>query len=333
MFFLRIFIFFFSFHFLFRFYFLLIKQRQIAIDTSTTKTTRNPDFAKHIIKLALNQTSANQLADVNQNGKSTVAAAAGASINIDDIEKNKKDVASLNSDLQLLSSLLGRPVAQKDISQLTKSGGTGLTQSSIATTKTTVNPAQLAQEVIQQIGGDKSPSEAGGDNDLTSTDELASIDPSDAYGKTNDALLATLLKQRGIGPAHNNLPLDIYSTTTTVRPRLQSPSRSPRPLLDGLSWLWKTWQDTSPGNGGYQPQSSRTRTRGANSETVPIMTDTIDDPGNSFDDGLDPDISSVCLICCCFCYAYELFPFEKKILIVDSSPLSNPFEHTFLEWK
>ena len=239
--------------------------------------------------MALNQTSANQLAEVNQNGKSLPASSSsGASINIDDIEKNKKDVASLNSDLQLLSSLLGRPVSQKDIPQLAKSGGGGGT-----TTKTTVNPAQLAQEVVQQISGDKQPNEDGGDNDLTSTDELASIDPSDAYGKTNDALLATLLKQRGIGPAHNNLPLDIYSTTTTTRPRLQAPSRSPRPLLDGLTWLWKTWQDTSPGNGGYQPQSSRTRTRDANSDSAPSMTDAGDDPGDSFDDGLDSDISSV----------------------------------------
>lgn len=183
--------------------------------------------------MALNQTTTNQLADANKNGKSSIA---GASINIDDIEKNKKDVASLNSDLQLLSTLLGRPVQQKDISQLTKSGGTGLTQSSVGTVKTTVSPAQLAQEVIQQIAGEKQPNESDGNNDLTSTDELASIDPSDAYGKTNDALLATLLKQRGIGPAHNNLPLDIYSTTTTSRPQLQLPSRSPRPLLDGLTW-------------------------------------------------------------------------------------------------
>lgn len=259
--------------------------------------------------MALNQTTANQLAEANKSGKALVS---GASVNIDDIEKNKKDVASLNSDLQLLSTLLGRPVSQKDLSQLTKSGGAGLTpQSSGATTvKATVSPAQLAQEVIQQIGNGGDKQHPHDDNDLTSTDDLASIDPSDAYGKTNDALLATLLKQRGIGPAHNNLPLDIYSTTTTTeRPiRLQG-SRSPRPLLDGLSWLWKTWQDTSPGNGGYQPQPSRTRTRGANSDAAssPLSDITIDEPsggaggvgggvgGDSFDDGLDADISSVCV--------------------------------------
>lgn len=264
--------------------------------------------------MALNQTTDNKLTDANRNGK---ASAAGAAVNLDDIEKNKKDVASLNSDLQLLSSLLGRPVSQKDLSQLTKSGGAGLTPQLPGATamKTTMSPAQLAQEVIQQIGisGDKQhPSDGAGDgdNDLTSTDELSSIDPSDAYGKTNDALLATLLKQRGIGPAHNNIPLDIYSTTTTTqRPiQLQGPSRSPRPLLDGLSWLWKTWQDTSPGNGGYQPQPSRTRTRGASSDGAasPLTDITIDEPGgggggagvgggDSFDDGLDPDISSVCV--------------------------------------
>lgn len=297
--------------------------------------------------MALNQTSANQLADANKNGKK---AAGGASINIDDIEKNKKDVASLNSDLQLLSTLLGRPVSQKDIPQFTKSnGGSPQSANSIQSlgtpTKTTVNPAQLAQEVIQQIGGDKQPNEAGGDNDLTSTDELASIDPSDAYGKTNDALLATLLKQRGIGPAHNNLPLDIYSTTTTMRPRLQAPSRSPRPLLDGLSWLWKTWQDTSPGNGGYQPQSSRTRTRGTNSETASTITDTVQDPGDSFDDGLDSDISSVCRkltqnftqfnhYCMCISFYSFVCLFVRSFIHLNSSRWINPkrMEMVVLVW-
>lgn len=29
------------------------------------------------------------------------------------------------------------------------------------------------------------------------------------YGKTDDAILATILKQQGIGPSHNNLPIDV----------------------------------------------------------------------------------------------------------------------------
>lgn len=265
-------------------------QRQIAIDTSTTKTTRNPDFAKQIIaQLALNQTSKGQEPQLNADGYPKVP-----TISADEIEKNKKDEATLNTDLQLLSSLLGRPLSEKDVSQLAKQtttltpSSTTIRSTTTRTTKTTANP-KLVQEIelLHQIA--QKPNAAEPENDLTSADELAAIDPSDAYGKTNDALLATLLKQRGIGPAHNNLPLNIYSTTsTTMRTRYQSPSRSPRPLLDGLSWLWKTWQDTAPGQGGYESQSTRTRTRGANSETsIPSDTDT------SFDDGLDSDTSSV----------------------------------------
>lgn len=226
-------------------------------------------------------------ADFNQINKVT-------SIDTDEIEKNQKDVATLNTDLQLLSTLLGRPISQKDIPQLTKQASTQQPiippprTTTVHTTKATVNPALVQLELFQHIA--PKPNQAEPDNELTSTDELASIDPSDAYGKTNDALIATLLKQRGIGPAHNNIPLSIYSTTTTARPRYQGPSRSPRPLLDGLGWLWKTWQDTAPGQGGYQAQSTRTRTRGTNSE---VQSAAATDSDTSFDDGLDPDISSV----------------------------------------
>lgn len=220
-------------------------------------------------------------------------------IGVDEIQKNKNDEAALNSDLKLLSSLLGRPISQKDIPQLTKQSSTlaphstpiQTTTSSPPAIKSTTNPKIIQEiELLQKIA--PKPEEIEPDNDLTSTDDLTAIDPSDAYGKTNDALLATLLKQRGIGPAHNNVPLNIYSTTTT-RPRYQTPSRSPRPLLDGLSWLWKTWQDTAPGTGGYQQQPTRTRTRGTN-EAVIATAAGATDSDTSFDDGLDSDTSSVC---------------------------------------
>lgn len=244
-----------------------------------------------------------------------------ASINVDEIEKNKKDVASLNTDLQLLSSLLGRPISQKDIPQLTKQVSTSSPSTvrsiPVRSTKTTSAPAFIQEsELFQQIA--PKPDGLEPDNDLTSTDELAAIDPSDAYGKTNDALLATLLKQRGIGPAHNNIPLNIYSSTT-AKPRYQAPSRSPRPLLDGLSWLWHTWQDTAPGNGGYQPQSSRTRTRGANSEAAAAADVGTDGEGDiTFDDGLDSDTSSVSCDCFSMTLSQKRMPnehilFPKKI--------------------
>lgn len=284
--------------------------------------------------MALNQTSKGQEAQLNADGYPKVPM-----VSADDIEKNKNDEAALNSDLKLLSSLLGRPLSEKDVSQLAKQTTTLTPSSTTIRSTTTTRPTKttLSPKLVQEIGLlhqiAQKPNAAEPENDLTSADELAAIDPSDAYGKTNDALLATLLKQRGIGPAHNNLPLNIYPTTsTTVRTRYQTPSRSPRPLLDGLSWLWKTWQDTAPGQGGYESQSMRTRTRGTNSEiSIPS------DPDTSFDDGLDSDTSSVsilemisicandfsqacitkCMIICAKMtqqYVYEQFYFEQQPL-------------------
>lgn len=229
-------------------------------------------------------------------------------IDAEEIEKNKKDVASLNTDLKLLASLLGRPVSQKDLPKLTKQASTlkpttrtsysdipssSSQQSTSSTTHTTkssspTNPAlvrevELLQKIIQKQNEPDTVKES------TAQDEnkvFAAINPDDAYGKTNDALLATLLKQRGIGPAHNNVPVTIYPTTTS-KPRIQVASRPSRPILDGLSWLWRTWQDTTPGNGGYQ--SKRTPTRGLAND--PTKTGTSSE--TSFDDGLDSDSASV----------------------------------------
>lgn len=178
-----------------------------------------------------------------QNGIANIAG-----VGFDEIEKNQNDVASLNSDLKLLSTLLGRPISDKDLPKLTNNLSTKQTTQKAVTMRTTktvtvqnnpdlVHDADLLQKIIQkQID----PVPAAANELATNNDDdkvLASIDPADAYGKTNDALLATLLKQRGIGPAHNAIPLNIYSSTTTPRPIFQSPSRSPRPLLDGTFYF------------------------------------------------------------------------------------------------
>lgn len=168
-----------------------------------------------------------------------------AGVSVDEIEKNQNDVASLNSDLKLLSTLLGRPISNKDLPNLTNTLTTKQTipkavnmqttkMANIQNTPNLVHEVDLLQKIIQkQID----PMPAAANEFSTNNDDdkvlVASIDPAEAYGKTNDALLATLLKQRGIGPAHNAIPLNIYSSTTTPRPIFQSPSRSPRPLLDG----------------------------------------------------------------------------------------------------
>lgn len=219
--------------------------------------------------------------------------------NVDEFEKNKQDVAALNNDLKLLSTLLGRPISEKDIPQLTQSTGTQQTRPPIesnapTTTErtkkiTSTNPALIREVELLQTILQKQQTTPKTSSDLY----LPGVEPSDAYGKTNDALLATILKQRGIGPAHNNIPVDLFSTTTTTqRPRQQYPARSSRPILDGLTWLWRTWQDTAPGGHQPAPSSSRTRTRGLMpTDTAPAQS--AQNGHLTFDEGLDSDTSSV----------------------------------------
>lgn len=57
-----------------------------------------------------------------------------------------------------------------------------------------------------------------------------------------------------------NQPITTTTTTTstTRRPRpRRPPTREPRPILDGLAWLWQTWQETAPrGSTRGRPSSS-----------------------------------------------------------------------------
>lgn len=167
----------------------------------------------------------------------------------------------MNNDLKLLSTLLGRPLSDKDLPQLKQQ----ITTPKQSTTSSTI----VRQTTIKDA------------SDLY----LPNINTNNGYGKTNDAILATILKQRGIGPAHNNIPVDLFSTTTTTpRPRPPFPVRSSRPIVDGLSWLWNTWQDTAPG-----PQTqTKTRTRGLPSNELAAQNTQI-----PIDDGLDSDTTSV----------------------------------------
>lgn len=279
-------------------------QRQIAISDTTDKTTttKNPEFANKIIQLAINRTSKSRPTPNNSNEITGQASAPNSLLpSPDEIEKNQQDLDSLNNDLKLLSTLLGRPVSDKDIPQLKQPSPNQSSRSPIeadipTTTERTKKITSTYVAATHEVGLletilQNQPTTPSGTSDLFIPD----VDAGDTYGKTNDALLATILKQRGIGPAHNNIPVDLFSTTTsTPRPRPRTTTRSSRPLLDGLSWLWRTWQETAPGY--RQPTvtstSSRTRTRGlAPADTTASQTG---QSGHvSFDDGLDSDSSSV----------------------------------------
>lgn len=231
-------------------------------------------LANRILQLAINRDpksipSANQINGVLQTPKPT----ASPSISPVEVEHTKKqldkELQSYNNDIRLLSSLLGRPITGKDIPSLTRQLAPAAPRTTTTTTTSTttttrrppVDPALLQQLLRkQQQQHNSSP---------------AVIAAPELYGRTNEAILASVLKQRGIGPANTNANIDeilakissrggvgtatvqpIITTTTTVRPRPRTsrppeflplpPQRSSRPILDGLSWLWREWQATAP---------------------------------------------------------------------------------------
>lgn len=147
-----------------------------------------------------------------------------------------------------------------DLPELTKSFGIPPPPPSL-TKPIKSSPVVAQNEVINQVdpGNDKTRVKSEIDSGVPK------IKPEtfDNYGKTDDALLASLLKQNGIGPANNNIPVQLLlhqvmgaastpfsrssnQPTESFKPSTDAPARRPRPIIDGLSWLWRTWQETAP---------------------------------------------------------------------------------------
>lgn len=193
-----------------------------------------------------------------------------------ELEAGKKDIESVNKDLALLSTLLGRPVTLNDIPNLTKPN-----KGSVATTTVHNEVADLSGLLNEQTRV-KSAVSSG------SSDPKANLPQ--YYGKTDDAVLASILKEQGIGPVHNNVPVEqllqqTHSSTTPflrpvqITPRPIAPQPPRRPIVDGLAWLWRTWQDTAPGP--RRPSVSGFPSGPTQAPTFGI------------DDGLDPDATAV----------------------------------------
>uniref|UniRef100_A0A182NDQ4 Uncharacterized protein n=1 Tax=Anopheles dirus TaxID=7168 RepID=A0A182NDQ4_9DIPT len=194
----------------------------------------------------------------------------------EEIEQTQKqldrEVQQYNNDLKLLSNLLGRPITEKDIPSLTKQLGTGGQRQQFAT----AGPATTAKTTTT-AGTTRRPA-ATADGELLKqllltqqqqhNSSPAVIERPEFYGKTNEAILAAVLKQRGIGPSNTNgniedilaqispgartppLPPIVITTPRPTprrtRPPAPPPLRSQSPILDGLSWLWREWQATAP---------------------------------------------------------------------------------------
>lgn len=126
-----------------------------------------------------------------------------------EIERGKQDIETINSDLKLLSTLLGRPISPNDLPQLTQQFGGGGTSSdgpkkrypistSSTTSTTTAKPAIVKEvELLQSLL--RNPNK----------DIKSQVGSDEFYGNTDEAILATILKQKGIGPSHNNIPIEV----------------------------------------------------------------------------------------------------------------------------
>jgi hypothetical protein len=276
-----------------------------------TSTTQSPNAV--VSKMTDTQKNINMMSAIieeNQSGK------AQARLSPQEIEKTKqmleKDLVQYNKDLQLLSLLVGRPLTDKDVAKLA-SANIGkpkptTTRAQLTTTSTTQimsstspvpvfkplteNEAKFLQ-ALQQIQTTRSTSTT---TTTTTTEEPLRFTPS--RSRSQEAILAELLREQGIGPgnlnqapiqvklltfprnyinglSHNSHSLNLHFTlqkilqqlqterlnrdvTTTIRPfSPMPPLRQPRPIIDGLSWLWRTWQETAPGTGGRPRQQQQ----------------------------------------------------------------------------
>lgn len=139
--------------------------------------------------------------------KTDSSSAAKPALSKNEIERGKQDIETINSDLKLLSTLLGRPISPNDLPQLTQQFG-GATSSdgpkkrypsSTSTTSTTTQQPAIVKEVelLQSLL-------RGPNKDIKSQ-----VGSDEFYGNTDEAILATILKQKGIGPSHNNIPIEV----------------------------------------------------------------------------------------------------------------------------
>lgn len=202
-------------------------------------TTQSPETI--MSKIANTQKDINMMSAIiegNSNGKVQTR------LSPEEIEKTKKmlqkDVNQYNKDIQLLSLLIGRPLTDKDIAKLASTNlgkpntkvpvfmPLPTTTTTIRTTTTTqpttsTNPiptfkhlsdseAQFLQ-ALQQIQTTRSQSTTSTSTTTTTTTSprpLTSIPRNLQRPRSQEALIADLLKQQGIGPSNiNQIPIDV----------------------------------------------------------------------------------------------------------------------------
>lgn len=193
-------------------------------------TTQSPEVVMN--KIANTQKDINMMSAIieeNKNGN------VQTKLSNEEIEKTKKmlqkDVAQYNKDIQLLSLLIGRPLTEKDVAKLaatnlgktntkpppfsplpqsttqlltTTSAQTSLSTSPIPAFKQLSDSEAKFLQALQQIQTTKTVS-------TTTTTTTTTPKPNvQARTRSQEAVIAELLKQQGIGPGNiNQIPVDV----------------------------------------------------------------------------------------------------------------------------
>ncbi|XP_056631137.1 mucin-2-like isoform X1 [Diorhabda sublineata] len=105
----------------------------------------------------------------------------------------------------------------------------------------TTRPPKSIQDQIAALETTKSPKKATTLEEVLKGYNLNSITPpaSTPFGKSNDAILASLLKEQGIVPSTPKVLAGIFDETTIrpkVRPKITT-TPAPGPIIRGLNWL------------------------------------------------------------------------------------------------
>lgn len=151
----------------------------------------NSTYEGTVSTLALNQTFKSRTGQALNSKKSDINPKPITSLLEFHKQKTQhdKDVKMLEDDLKLLSALLGRPINQVDIPMLANQ-----------VTKTT-SPSKHKRVIFPNV--ETTTLKKSSTNNFVDSNELH------YYGKSNEAILASIFRQQGIGPENNNLPVSV----------------------------------------------------------------------------------------------------------------------------
>lgn len=135
-------------------------------------------------------------------------------------KEHQNDLKMLDSDLKLLSALLGRPITIAEIPSLVGQIGRGTAPTTVSpppkrssgTRSSTKSRVTSTTEISTSSESTEKSTSSTAFDESTSfqsvSESTTKISP-DFYGKTNEAKIAAILRQQGIGPANNNIPVEV----------------------------------------------------------------------------------------------------------------------------